>query len=376
MNELPEYMSKAELRGAGVPTPAGQVISTTADGGSGLPPSIEPPVVVKAQIPVSGRGKEGGIVFAETTQAARDATEELLGSTIGGKVVEEVLVEERVQITDELYLSFSADGSAERPSMIFSTRGGQEIESTDSAYITSRGIDPLTGVYPYHVQELLDAVEDEVPVSGRELYQLVEPVWRLFRRLDLRLFEINPIGITRAGELCAIDAKCVIDSAARFRQSHENVHTTLTDIEERASDEEIDLRTGDGEIGIVSNGAGIALAMIDYIAHNTDTTFSGFVDTHGAQFEETYIERSLHHLSECGSRAVIVNIQGPFIDCVPVARAVTTAIEEGYDSPVVARFKGYRDEQARRRCELAGITTVTDITKTIATADELRGGRR
>lgn len=376
MNELPEHVGKAQLRSAGVPTPDGHVVSSTAGSESEAHLSVEPPVVIKAQVPVSGRGKEGGIVFAETTRAAREAVEDLLGSTVGGKRVEEVLVEEHIQTTDELYLSFSADGSADRPSMMFSTRGGQDIESTDPVHVASRGVDPLTGVYPYHVQEALDAVEDDVPVSSGRLYQFVDPVWELFRGLDLRLFEINPIGVTPAGELSAMDAKCVLDGAAHFRQSYEDVHTTLTDIEQRAAAESVDLRTGGGEIGIVSNGAGMALAAVDYIADHTDTAFSGFVDTHGAQFEKTYIERSLDYLSECGSRAVIVNIQGPFIDCVPVASTVTEAIEEGYDRPVVARFKGHRAEEARRKCEAAGITTATDITETISVADDLRGDRR
>lgn len=370
MNELPEHVGKSQFEAAGIPTPHGQVISETPDGADAF--SVDPPAVVKAQLPVTGRGKKGGIIFAETTSALIEGIDALLDSRLGDKRVESVLVEEKLQCVAELYLSFSADGSNEGPTLTFSTRGGQDVESTDAAHVASRLIDPLAGVYPYHVREVQEAVTDDVSVSSQELYRLLRPAWNLFQDLDLRLLEINPVGVTRSGDLYALDAKFVVDDAARFRQSHEHVRTTLADIEQRAGEDDIDLRVGNGTIGIVSNGAGLALATMDCIADTTETTFSGTIDTHGARFEEEHIETSLRYLAECGSRSVIVNIQGPIIDCLSPARAVIGAVEDRYELPVVALFKGYNETSARRECEAADIVTVSDVPEAVSAAARLR----
>lgn len=365
MKELPEWVGKELLAEAGIPTPTGVVYDAGQKGEIALP---DPPLVVKAQAPVSGRGKKGGIRFCETVSAATEAADSLLDSTFEGHDIENVLIEERVTVDEELYLSVSADGSKERPVFIFSPKGGSDIEEIEESYISRQVIDPLIGVRPYHVYNAFSDVEGDlghVPIS--QLQRVAMSLWEIFTEHDLRLMEVNPVGIFDE-EVVAMDAKAVIDDSAEFRHDFPERHTTATDVERRAAEEGIELRVGSGEVGIISNGAGMGMATLDLIADESETAFSGFIDTHGTQFDKEQVPRFLQYLKEAGSNAIIVNIIGPFLDCRLIAEGVSKAVDEGFDVPVVARFKGQKAGEAKQMCESSGIATVSETQAAVETS--------
>ena len=329
---------------------------------------LDPPVVVKAQVPVSSRGKKGGIIFVETRDGIDTAVEKLLNSTVDGHRVESVLVEERIEIDTECYLAISADGSDRVPTLVLSLHGGQDIELVPDEHMESQRINPLVGARPFHVRTVIDRLGTNDTMGERlskELQPVIQRVWTQFQANDLRLLELNPLGI-HTGSLVALDAKVVVDESAIGRQGHDLLQSTLSEIEQSAEADGVDLRVGPGRVGLVTNGAGLGMTTLDLLTERTDESVAGFIDTHGTQFEQDYVKNYLAHLERAGAEAVLFTISAPALDCEIVANGLVEARQEGHSLPVVVRFKGRNAEKAAQICGEAGIATTTSLEKGVA----------
>jgi succinyl-CoA synthetase beta subunit len=298
----------------------------------------------------------------------------MLGASVGGRPVETVLVEEVVDAEAELYVGLAADGSEALPTLVLSHRGGQDVERIPDDHVASVEISPLVGLQPYHVRtaarELVraDSRAEVVPVDA--LSALATALWTVFVESDLRLLEINPMGVVDEG-VVAMDAKLVLDGAADFRHERPDVHSSLTDLERAAEERGLELKEGDGLVAVMANGAGIGLSTVDLLAEAGGETLAAFIDTHGPQFSVEQTRECLELLARSNAAVVVVNMVTPFLDSSQVAEQLAAAVADGYELPVVARFKGLGAERAIETCTDAGIVTAREVPEAVQRANEL-----
>ncbi|WP_254838439.1 ATP-grasp domain-containing protein [Natronomonas marina] len=367
MEELPEYAAKRAFEAEGISVPAGVVVESADDVAD-----VDLPAVVKAQVPVSGRGTMGGIEFVDTRDDLREAIEAMLGSTLDGHRVDRVLVEDGVDVAQELYVAVSTDGSAQRPELIVSDRGGNEVETLPPDAVAAVPVDPLIGVQPYHLRRALGRLSD--PADGwQQAYPVVEAIWRLTVERDYRLVEINPLGVTATGDLTALDAKVVVDEAADYRQEFGPLDSTRTALETEAATDGVYLREADGDVGIVSTGAGLGMATLDLLA-DSGVSFAGFVDTRGAQFDREQIRSFLEYLGRTGATVVVINVVGSMVDCSEVASELVAAAEAGYELPIVARFTGTNEADAYDIVSNSDVTGAAEVFELVDRVGELVAG--
>lgn len=354
MDELPEYAAKSAFEAEGIQVPNGVVLEE----GDEIP-DMSLPSVVKAQVPVSGRGTMGGISFADTEDEVRQAVADMLGSTLADHRVDRVLVEDAVDVEQELYLSISTDGSEQVPALIVSNRGGNDVEELPPDAVVSVQVDPLIGFQPYHLRRALEKLGDAVD-GWEAAYPVVESTWRLLVNCDYRLVEINPLGVTTGGDVVALDAKIIVDDAASYRQDYGPVDSTLTPLELEAADDGVYLRGGSGEVGILSTGAGLGMATLDLLAAS-ELSFAGFVDTRGAQFDREQIRLFLEYLRRAGASVVVINLVGSMVDCSDIARELVSAVDDGFEIPIVARFNGTNEGAAYEIIEEGEVVAAKEV---------------
>ena len=269
--KIHEFQAKKLLADFGVPVPTGRVVTTPEEARQAAE-ELGKPVVVKAQIHAGGRGKGGGIKLAANPDEAEQAASDIIGMTLvtpqtgeEGKLVSRVLVEEQTQVERELYLSILVDNTAGGVTIIGSAAGGMEIEevaATSPEKIATVMIDPNVGLSAFQVRQIGFALGFDAERVGM-LDPFLRALYRLFVEKDASLAEINPLVLTRGGELIALDAKLNFDDSALYR--HPDI-ALLRDPDEEDPREreakEIDLAyVGlDGDIGCMVNGAGLAMA--------------------------------------------------------------------------------------------------------------------
>ena len=269
-----EYQAKALFRSYGVPVPAGQLATTPAEAEAAAKALGAPVVVVKAQIHAGGRGKGGGVKVAKAPAEAKQHASQILGMKLvthqtgpQGKLVRSVYVEAGLDIARELYLALSSTAPA-RIAVMASTEGGMEIEEVAEKTpekILTELIDPVVGLQPYQARKIAHALGLDAPQT-KKLEEFLSALYRLYIEKDCSLIEINPLVVTKAGELFALDAKMNFDDNALYR--HTDI-AALRDPDEEDPREleakEIDLSyVGlDGDIGCMVNGAGLAMATMD-----------------------------------------------------------------------------------------------------------------
>ena len=266
---LEEHWGKKFLAGAGIIIPRGR-IAATPDDAAAAARAIGTPLVVKAQVPAGRRGKSGGILFASSPDETSQAARRLLGSEIEGLIVEQVLVEERLSIARELYLAITHDSLRQRPVVLCSTQGGGEIDElhrTAPERVFKHYIDIRRGLDIAGARRLVDATPLE-PSTREALGATIATLYGLYRSLDAELAEINPLGLTTAGTLVALDCKLVIDDSALGRQpTLPQAAPTGTLLERRARAEGLLYIELNGNVGVLANGAGLTMATMDAIAH-------------------------------------------------------------------------------------------------------------
>jgi len=362
MVKLTEGRGKELFRKYGVPVPTGAVVGSAEDAEKAVRSGAVPlPCVIKAQVLVGGRGKGGAVRFASTPEEARAAADAILGSSFQGEKVREVLLEQKVAIARELYLSFALDRSARVPMLMTSARGGVEIESVDDAQIDRQLIHPFPGLVAYERRRASRSLGLTGPLAA-ELDRLLGNLFRLFDREDAELVEINPLAVV--GEhLLALDAKVIIEDDAGFRHpEYASIRDDRTPLEELAREKEIAFVQLDGDIGVIANGAGLTMATLDVLKE-----FGGapgvFLDLGGTDDPKKVTEAFLL-MAQAKPRAVFLNIFGGVTRCDTVAQGLVTALGSVPASerfPLVARIRGNNEAEGIAILRAAGVTSVPDL---------------
>jgi succinyl-CoA synthetase beta subunit len=352
-----------------IPVPEGRLMSE--------PDSLEwitYPVVVKAQVPIGGRGKAGGIRVASTRLEAERAVKDILGMTIKGYRVEQVLVERKIDAQMELYLSIVVDRSKRRPIIMASRMGGVDIESVPDDKIERRWVDPWIGLQPFIARDLFFALGLNPSIMPR-FQSLLLSLWRLYQATDAELVEINPLALTPDGMLIAVDAKVVIDDDALFRQERfQRVAGDITPLERKARDRGIAFVQLEGDIGIIANGAGLTMATLDFL-----TMHGGrggvFLDLGGTD-DPQKVKEALLLMAEARQKVILINIFGGITKCDTVATGLIQALKEGrIETPIVARIKGVNEKEAFQMLKDTNIRPALSLEEATAMAVEIaRGG--
>jgi len=365
--KLLEYRAKRLFDSYGIPIPDGYVVRSPEE-----LLNVSFPTVLKAQVPVGGRGKAGGVKSASTLQEARTATVGILGLIISGHTPKEILVERKLAIEREIYLSITIDRSGRIPLLLASSEGGMEIENVPDEKIGKWHIHPFIGIQGYQIREICSYLRIEDP-QRRELSELLRNLWKLFWENDCELAEVNPLIQTQDGRLVAGDAKITINDDSLYRHKDLlNLEEELTPLEREAKEKGIAFVQLDGEIGVIANGAGLTMATLDNLA-----LYGGrggvFLDLGGTD-DPKKAEQAFEFMIKASPRVILLNIFGGMTKCDSVAEGVL-AVKNKLDIsiPVVVRIRGMNEQQGRDMLSGAGIIAFKDLDEACRKASELGG---
>jgi succinyl-CoA synthetase beta subunit len=370
-----EYQAKALLQEYGVKVLRGQVAYTAEEAETAARKLGGPIWVVKAQIHAGGRGKGGGVKLARSVEEVRQLAEQMLGMTLvthqtgpGGRQVRRVYVEDGCEIARELYLGMVIDRAVSRLTFMASTEGGVEIEEVAARTpekIIKVAIDPAIGFHAFHGRQIAFGLG----LEGKQVSHAVgfmRGLYRAFVERDASLVEINPLVLTAAGELVALDAKINFDSNALYRQPRV---VELRDLDEEdaheieASRHELNYIKLDGNIGCMVNGAGLAMATMDIIKLHGGSP-ANFLDVGGGATKERVTAAFKLLLSDPKVEGVLVNIFGGIMRCDVIAEGVVAAAREvNLGVPLVVRLEGTNVELGKRILSESGlaITPASDL---------------
>src|SRR5580698_3849907 len=391
--EMHEYQAKQLLAAAGVAVPRGKVAKTADEAAQAFEKLGGKLAVVKSQIHAGGRGKgrfkehpdQAGVVLVKSAAEARQNAARMLGKTLvtkqtgpAGKTVNVLLVEEGLKIARELYLGVVVDRGAGGPVLIMSAEGGTEIEEVAAhspEKILREPIDAGYGLFAYQVTKL--AYKLGLPPNAiKSAHKFLPQVARFFIDNDCSLTEINPLVITEAGDLMALDAKMTFDDNAMFRHKPFEALRDLSeedDSEIRAASAGLSYVKLDGNIGCLVNGAGLAMSTMDLIKlHGGEP--ANFLDVGGGANVDQVTEAFRILLDDKHTKAVLVNIFGGIMRCTTIASAILAAYKSaGFNVPLVVRLEGTEVEQGRKilaesNLNIIGAEGLTDAAKKVVAA--------
>ena len=376
-----EFQGKQILSRFGAPVPAGQPASTAAEAATAFAALGAPKAVVKAQIHAGGRGKAGGVKLVSGAAEAAEFAGHLLGKPLvthqtgpEGRVVRRVYVEHASDVARELYLGMVVDRKAECLSVIASTEGGMEIEEVAAqtpGKILTEAIDPVIGLAGFQSRKLAFALGLRDKQIG-QFGALLSSLYRAFIETDASLVEINPLVLTRDGNLVCLDAKLSFDDNALFR--HPDIRELRDPNEEDPAETEaakFDLSYVhlDGNIGCMVNGAGLAMATMDIVKYYGAEP-ANFLDVGGGANSQKVAAAFRILLSDERVRAVLVNIFGGIMLCDVLAQGVVDAAREvELAVPLVVRMEGTNVDRGKQILKDSGI-------KVIAASDMADAARR
>jgi len=340
-----EYMGKELFANYGLPVPLGKMVTNPEEAASAAA-EIGKPVVIKSQVLTGKRGKSGGIKFADTPEQAAAAAKELLGMDIQGLKVEKLLVEEKLKIDRELYLSITIDSGAKMPVLIASANGGMDIEEVDEALIIKQYIDPELGMHPFIARDVVRRLD--IPLKGahgKELVEIIQTLYKIFVQKDAELVEINPL-VFSDDKVIAADSKITIDDDALYRQKDIPYVEERTAIERAAKELGLSYVDLDGDIAVMANGAGITMGTLDTLQYYGGSA-ANFLDCGGGTGREA-TAKALELLIAKNPKAMFINIFGGITRCDQVALAFKDVKESvGFNCPVVIRLVGTNQEEGR-----------------------------
>jgi len=351
----------------GVRVPRGEVAFSAAEAGEIAARLGGDVVVVKAQIHAGGRGKGGGVKIAKSRQEAEDLARQMIGMTLvthqtgpEGKKVGRVLIEEGLQIDRELYLSILIDRAAERPVIIASAAGGMDIEEVaarEPEKILREHVEPGTGIIPFQARKIAFGVGLPGAVVNA-FVKLLDSIYKAFIETDASMIEINPLILTKSGDLLALDAKVTFDDNALYRHADLREFRDISEedpLEVEASKFSLNYIRLDGNIGCMVNGAGLAMATMDIIKLSGGEP-ANFLDVGGGATAEQ-IKNAFRILMMDGNvKAVLINIFGGILRCDILAAGVIAAVKElGVPVPIVVRMEGTNVEEGKRMLNESGL---------------------
>jgi succinyl-CoA synthetase beta subunit len=358
--KIHEYQAKEILRRYGVATPKGQVTDDPEEAGR-ICESMGGRCVVKAQIHAGGRGKGGGVKLAKSTAEARMLASQILGMQLithqtgpEGQRVRKVLIEETADIAQELYLSITLDRAQAKPVIMASTEGGMDIEEVaekDPQAIFRLAFDPQLGLLPFEARAVARGLKLKGATAAKAAKQ-VAALSAAYLATDASLAEINPLMVTKSGDVMALDAKMNFDDNALFR--HPDI-VAMRDLDEenpmevQASKFNLNYIKLDGNIACMVNGAGLAMATMDIIQLYGGEP-ANFLDVGGGASQEAVKNAFQLLVSDPNVKAVLINIFGGIARTDRIARGVVGAIEElgNVKLPVVVRLEGTNVDEGRR----------------------------
>ena len=350
--DLLEYQGKQLFARHGIPVPAG-IPARTVDEAVAAAAQIGYPCVVKAQVKIGGRGKAGGIKIAQNAEEAREHSAAILGMDIKGFTVHEVWIETASQIEAEFYCSIIFDRSAKKPLIMFSTKGGMDIEAVadeDPDAIATLHVDPLLGFQAYEGRRL--AFEGGVDADlVRPVGAFIAKLYETFVSEEAMLVEVNPMIVTPERGVAALDAKVTLDDNALFRHKE---NAGLRDPSAEDPQEQMAHERGltyvklDGDIGILGNGAGLVMSTLDVVAQYGGEP-ANFLDAGGGSKAEAITSAVEVILSNDKVTAVLFNIFGGITRCDEVANGLVDAFNQIKPTvPFVVRLDGTNDVEGRR----------------------------
>jgi succinyl-CoA synthetase beta subunit len=347
-----EYQAKAVLRDFGVPVPRGMPAFTVEDAVAAARQLGGPVWVVKAQIHAGGRGKAGGVKVVKSVDDVQREAGRLLGATLvthqtgpKGKQVSRLYVEEGSAIDKEFYLSALVDRATARVAFVVSTEGGMDIEEVahkTPEKIMTFSIDPATGVMPHHGRRVAQALGLTGDLA-KQVDGVVAKLYAAFIAKDMALLEINPLVVTKAGQLICLDAKVGFDDNALYRHSDIVALRDLTEEDAKeieASKYDLNYVALDGTIGCMVNGAGLAMATMDIIKLYGEAP-ANFLDVGGSATKDKVAAAFKIITSDPNVKGILVNIFGGIMKCDVIAEGVVAAVKEsGLKVPLVVRLEG------------------------------------
>jgi len=365
-----EHQAKEVLRRYGVAVLEGRACFT-ADEAVAAADTLGYPCVVKAQIHAGGRGKAGGVQVVRDAAAARRAAESLLGRPLvthqtgpQGRIVRRLYVERGCEIARELYLGMLVDRGPGRVVVMASTEGGVEIEEIAARTpekILRETIDPAVGLAPYQARRLAFGLGLGAKAQLGQATAFLTGLYRAFVDCDASLIEVNPLVVTKGGDVVALDAKVAFDDNALFR------HTDLRELrdpteedprEREAAKFDLSYIALDGNIGCMVNGAGLAMSTMDAIKYAGGNP-ANFLDVGGGANTEKVKAAFRILLADASVRAIFINIFGGILRCDVLAEGVVQAAREvALTVPLVVRMEGTNVEQGKRILAESGLDIV------------------
>jgi len=376
-----EYEAKIILAKYGVPTPQGG-LATNASQALEVASRLKPPFAVKAQVLVAGRGKAGGILFADSIDEVKGAAERLLNAQIKGIPVRSLWIEEKIRVKKELYFGITIDRFKQCYVAVASAVGGMEIEEIAAKTpekVIKTLINPQQGFLPYQTKQ----IARKIGYSGAQISELGRAFERLYtagKDYDAELIEMNPIVETADGKFIAADARIIIDDNALFR--HPEYKKRLLEGESEFTLQELEAMKNDlayvkldGNIGVIGNGAGLVMATLDTIQYYGGKP-ANFLDVGGgAPSEKTALALKIV-LSDTNVKALFINILGGITRCDDVARGILDARQKlGITKPMAIRLVGTNEEEGKKILDAAGIHAFDSMEETAQRVVEMsRGG--
>ncbi|MFI5324242.1 MAG: ADP-forming succinate--CoA ligase subunit beta [Thermodesulfobacteriota bacterium] len=366
-----EYQAKELLSHYGVAVPTGKVAFNHDEAYQIAKDLNVEKSVIKAQIHAGGRGKGGGVRLANSFDEARQIASEILGMILvthqtgpEGKLVQKVLVEEASQIEKELYLGMVIDRSKEQIVVMASREGGVEIEEVARKHpgkIMKEYVDPTVGLLPYQSRKIAYFLGLEGKTIGKAV-KFISGLYQLFTEKDCSLAEINPMILTKNGDVLALDAKMNFDDNALFR------HPDIEKLHDPSEEDPTELEAKkwgtsyvklDGNIGCLVNGAGLAMSTMDIIKHHGGEP-ANFLDVGGGANTEQVTQAFKMILSDSNVKAIFVNIFGGIMKCDTIAEGIIAAAKEvGITVPLVVRLEGTNVELGRNMLSKSGLNIIT-----------------
>ena len=318
------------------------------------------PVVVKAQVQVGGRGKAGGIKLADDEAAVREHAGNILGMDIKGHVVKRIWVERASDIDEEYYVSFTLDRAEKKHLMMLSREGGVEIEvvaEENPEAIIKRHIDPVDGLSAETArQACVDANLPERAIEGAT--DIIVKLYRCYTEGDCDLAEINPLILKPTGEVHALDAKVTLDDSAEFRHPEWEDFKGLTEMDERermAAEKDLQYIGLDGTVGIIANGAGLAMSTLD-VVNQVGGSAANFLDIGGGANADVMAGALEVINSDDKVKSIFINIFGGITRGEEVAKGIVEAMSRvDLNAPIVIRLDGTNAEEGRQILLDAGI---------------------
>jgi len=351
--KIHEYQARELFQAYDIPVNFGEVARTPEEA-KAIAEKIGKMVVVKAQVHVGGRGKAGGVKLAKDPAEAYEKASQILGMDIKGLTVDRVLVAEAVDIADEYYLGFTVNRDDNLLVLILSAEGGVDIEevaATTPEKIAKVNIDPTAGIQDFQIRQAIYASGVDTS-KARSIASFIRKLYKCCLGVDAELAEINPLVITKQGEVAAIDAKINIDDNALFRQKNiapwREVGADLDEYEKQAKEEDLTyVHLPGGNIGVCGNGAGLVMTTMD-VVKKAGGSPNNFLDFGGSATQEG-VEKGLNAiLRDPDVKGILINVFGGITRTDVVAKGIV----EVYDKlprqvPIVIRLTGTREEIAK-----------------------------